>query len=75
MKSQRTILVMLALSVIASQSSFAGSPYSKNAGDAFRKLPEVKKVGTLYLEQAGNPKVLNPLLVTDVTDGTRFRYG
>jgi microcin C transport system substrate-binding protein len=27
----------------------------------------VKKGGTLYLEQTGNPKVLNPLLVTDVS--------
>jgi hypothetical protein len=47
-------------------SAFAASPYSKKAGEAYRALPDVKKTGTIYLRLAGNPKVLNPIIVDDV---------
>ncbi len=47
-------------------SAFAASPYSKNAGEAYRALPDAKKSGTIYLRLAGNPKVLNPIIVDDV---------
>ena len=47
-------------------SALAASPYSKNAGEAYRALPDAKKSGTIYLRLAGNPKVLNPIIVDDV---------
>jgi microcin C transport system substrate-binding protein len=65
MKLMRTSLVALALCVTPVANSFALNPYAKNAGDAYKKLPDVKKGGTLYLDQLTNPKVLNPLLITD----------
>ena len=66
MNSKRTFRVTLALGVIIASTCLAANPYSKNAGEAYRKLPDVKKGGTLYLHMLSNPKVLNPLLVTDV---------
>jgi len=66
MKLTRSFLVLVASCIIYINSAWAINPYSKNAGEAYRKLPDVQKSGTLYLRQLGNPKVLNPLLVTDV---------
>ncbi|MBC7398291.1 MAG: hypothetical protein H7333_12685, partial [Bdellovibrionales bacterium] len=57
---------LLLLGVTLSAQAWAMNPYSKNAGEAYVKLPEVKKGGTLYLRQLSNPKALNPLLTNDV---------
>ncbi len=61
----RSTSMIIALSAILSTATFAGSPYSKNAGEAYRKLPDVKKGGTVYLRQGGNPKSLNALITDD----------
>ena len=66
MKPKHISHVALLLGVIFATAAFASSPYDKSAGDAYRKLPDVKKGGTIYLQEGTNPKVLNPLLVTDV---------
>ena len=44
----------------------SASPFSKNAGDVYTKLPVAKKGGTVYVRLAGNPKVLSPILDGDV---------
>ncbi len=41
------------------------NPYSKSAGEVFRKLPNVKKGGTLYTYILGNPKVFTYFLTND----------
>lgn len=51
--------------------------YSKKAGEVYRNLPSVKKSGTLFLRLATNPKVLNPVVASDVdsiTVSRRYLY-
>ena len=62
----------LAPCIIFANSAGAMSPWSKTAGEAYQKLPDVKKGGTLYLRELSNPKVLNPLLITDVEYSERL---
>jgi peptide/nickel transport system substrate-binding protein len=70
MKKINFTQVALVLGVICAMANLtpasANNPYAKNAGESYRKLPNVKKGGTIYLQESTNPKVLNPLLVTDV---------
>jgi ABC-type transport system substrate-binding protein len=54
------------LFVLTLTNAFAGSPYSKSAGDVYAKLPAAKKGGALFTRLQGNPKALNPLLSEDV---------
>ena len=69
MSLKSNFVMAIVLCVNFENSTFAATannPYLKNAGEAYRKLPEAKKTGTLYLEQLTNPKVLNPLIISDV---------
>jgi peptide/nickel transport system substrate-binding protein/microcin C transport system substrate-binding protein len=48
--------------------------YSSKAGEVYRNLPPTQKSGTLYLRLATNPKVLNPVLASDVDSLTVSRH-
>lgn len=48
--------------------------YSGKAGETYRALPAAKKSGTLYLRLSSNPKVLNPVISTDVDSTTVTRH-
>jgi peptide/nickel transport system substrate-binding protein len=52
----------------------AFEPYSKKAGQSFSQLPDAKKGGTIYLREAGNPKVLNPTINNDVNTTNILGY-
>ena len=66
MNEIRLILVLLfAPTLILPTASHAFNPYPKTAGDVYVKMPNVSKVGTLYVRLLGNPKVLNPILNND----------
>jgi len=54
--------------------SFASSPFSKNAGDSYAKLPAAKKGGTVFTRLQGNPKSLNPILSDDVDSSNVDHY-
>jgi len=60
--------------LIVSPSTFASSPYSKTAGDAYAKLPSAKKGGTIYTLLQGNPKALNTLLTDDTESQNVIHY-
>jgi len=60
------LAIALSIAFLQTQSAQAIPAYSKSAGESFRSLPEVKKGGTLYLRNLGNPKVLIPTLSEDV---------
>lgn len=66
MNSYRVQLMVLMLGVAAASSASALNPYSPSAGESYRKLPDAKKGGALNIHTLSNPKVLNPLLVTDI---------
>ena len=54
--------------------AFASNPFSKKAGESFRKLPAATKAGTLYQVLHDNPKVLLPTLVSDTTSQNLVDY-
>ena len=62
MKNQalRCALFGLAL-VLGLGTAQAMNPYGQSAGEAYRKLPDVKKGGTLFLSLSANPNSFNPL--------------
>ena len=68
------VLFLFSAGLIISDPSIAASPYSKNAGDAYAKLPTAKKGGTIYSRLAGNPKALNTLLTDDVDSTNVIHY-
>lgn len=78
MKILRLLCALLIANFVFGASSFALNPYSKNAGEAYRKLPEVKKGGTVYLQLLSNPGTLNPFTnynieITDVLENIYAR--
>jgi ABC-type transport system substrate-binding protein len=67
-------LTLSTASIAAPANPNGTNPYSKKAGEAYAKLPDVKKGGTLYTHLLSNPKALNPFLSEDIDAKAVLRY-
>ncbi len=74
MKLKFVFLATAFIGLSAEAASKPGGVFSTKAGEAYRKLPDSKKTGTLYLTMLGNPRVLVPLLADDVPSRNTVDY-
>lgn len=74
MKLKIVFLATAFLGLSAGAAPKSAAVFSSKSGDAYRKLPDARKAGTLFLTMLGNPKVLVPLLADDVPSRNTVDY-